>query len=227
MASLSASQSSSTPEDAALEARWLGRLEYEKALEIQSALVEKRQAGRIGDTLLFLEHEPIYTIGRTRDRSSLKESTSLPHPIVEINRGGQATFHGPGQLVGYQILDLHHYGCDLHRYLRCLEEAIIRYLRAEGIPRADRREGMTGVWVEDRKIASIGVGVRRWVTMHGFALNIGADLSGFDAIVPCGIDGVEMTSLETESGTPRSVEEAATRITIHLKEAIRDLRKEA
>ena len=221
------SASSPAPGRETLEARWLGRVDYEKALEVQGALVAKRQAGSIGDTLLFLEHEPVYTIGRTRDRSSLKAAESLPHPVVEINRGGQATFHGPGQLVGYQILDLHDYGCDLHRYLRCLEDAIIQFLRAEGIPRADRRDGMTGVWVENRKIASIGVGVRKWVTMHGFALNISADLSGFDAIVPCGIDGVQMTSLEHETGREKSVEAAATDLTPHLKQAIASLREEA
>jgi len=120
-------------------------------------LVEERRQGAIGDTILLLEHEPVYTIGRTRDRSSLRDAGEHGLPVVEINRGGQATYHGPGQLVGYPILDLNDYGHDLHIYSRALEEALIEACGAAGIT-AGRREGLTGVWVEDRKIASIGVG---------------------------------------------------------------------
>lgn len=201
------------------EFRWLGRVAYAEALALQDSLVERRQAGAISDTVLLLEHDPVYTIGRTRDRSSLKDLDSLPHPVMEINRGGQATFHGPGQLVGYPILDLHHHGRDLHHYLRTLEETIIMFLRREGVDGAGRREGLTGVWVENRKIASIGVGVRRWVTMHGFALNVSRDLSGFEAIVPCGIAEVEMTSVERESGRDWTVEEVATELRADLGRA--------
>ncbi|MCB1233044.1 MAG: lipoyl(octanoyl) transferase LipB [Verrucomicrobiae bacterium] len=189
-----------------LASRWLGRIGYGKALELQESLVAQRQAGEIDDTLLLLEHDPVYTIGRTRDRSSLKQTEALPHPVIEINRGGQATYHGPGQLVGYLILDLHAYGCDLHRYLRALEEAMIVFLKREGVEKAGRREGLTGVWIENRKIASIGVGVRKWVTMHGFALNVSRDLTGFESIVPCGIADVEMTSVERETGRAWTVE---------------------
>lgn len=190
--------------------RWLGRIAYADALALQDSLVARRRAGEIGDTILLLEHEPVYTIGRTRDRTSLKDPDLLPHPVMEINRGGQATFHGPGQLVGYPILDLHFHGRDLHHYLRALEETMIAFLHREGVSAAGRREGLTGVWIENRKIASIGVGVRRWVTMHGFALNVSRDLSGFEAIVPCGIAEVEMTSVERETGRAWTVEEVAT-----------------
>lgn len=207
----------------ALEFRWIGRISYADGLAMQETLVAERQAGRIPDTVLLLEHEPVYTIGRTRDRASLGEPERLPHPVVETNRGGQATWHGPGQLVGYPIIDLQTRGRDLHHYLRALEQAQIDFLKDCGIPDAGRREGLTGVWIGDRKIASIGVGVRRWVTMHGFALNIGSDLAGFDAIVPCGIAGVAMTSLSRESGTEWSVEAASMAIRPMLSEALGSL----
>lgn len=213
------------PSSPDLDFRWLGRIGFEAALAEQDRLVTQRQAGEISDTVLLLEHEPVYTIGRTRDRSSLRDPASLPHPVIEINRGGQATWHGPGQLVGYLILDLHGYACDLHRYLRALEQAQIDFLHAQGVPAADRREGLTGVWVEDRKIASIGVGVRRWVTQHGFALNLSRDISGFEAIVPCGLAGVSMTSLEQESGTPWTAEQASETIRPWISGALRALQE--
>ncbi len=194
-----------------METRWLGTLDYQEALALQDRLVAERSA-RTGpslpELLLLLEHHPVYTIGRTRDTSSLRDTETLPHPVVQINRGGQATYHGPGQLVGYPILDLRLRGEDLHRYLRDLEELLIVALAGYGI-NAGRREGLTGVWVEDRKIASIGIGVRRWVSMHGFALNVSRDLSGFGEITPCGIAGVEMTSVEKETGQTISVEAVA------------------
>lgn len=160
------------------------------------------------DELLLLEHEPVYTMGRTPDQSSLRNAEALPHPLVRINRGGQATYHGPGQLVGYPIVDLRPRGQDLHKYLRGLEEALIDGLAEMGV-KAQRRAGLTGVWVGERKIASIGVGVRRWVAMHGFALNVSGSLAPFRMITPCGIAGVEMTSVEQETGKPQSVEEVA------------------
>jgi len=182
-----------------LKTRWLGRLAYEKGIELQESLVSKKITGESRDELLLLEHDPVYTMGRARDESSLGEENRLPHPIHRTNRGGQATYHGPGQLVGYPILDLNSRGRDLHRYLRFLEEVIINIL-AEYSILGIRREGMTGVWVQERKIASIGVGVRRWISMHGFALNVARDLPGFDDIIPCGIVGVRMTSLSSECG---------------------------
>jgi lipoyl(octanoyl) transferase len=191
------------------ETRWLGRLAYAPALDLQEKTVAARVGGGTPDQLLLLEHEPVYTIGRQRDRSSLGPA-ALPHPVVEINRGGQATFHGPGQLVGYFIFDLQKLTPDLHLFLRWIEEGLIALL-AEYKLTAQRREGLTGVWIEDRKIASIGVGVRRWITMHGFGLNVGPDLSGFEAITPCGIQGVNMTSLSRELQREVSIEQVADR----------------
>ena len=195
-------------EEPAFQFRWLGRKSYSEALELQLDLVTKVQASEVGDTILLLEHDPVYTIGRTRDRSSLTDAEQRGLEVFETNRGGQATYHGPGQLVGYPILDLNLYGRDLHQYLRALEEALILGCGEYGIA-AKRRDGLTGVWVEDRKIASIGVGVRKWVSMHGFAINVTNDVSGFEAIVPCGIADVEMTSVERESGKSVTVEEFA------------------
>lgn len=183
----------------------LGRIDYHAALDIQNRHVEDLISGTGGEILLLLEHEPVYTIGRTRDQSSLRDS--LPHPVVETNRGGQATFHGPGQLVGYPILDLNKRGRDLHAYLRFLEEFLIRLCAEYGVG-ASRRDGLTGVWVGKKKIASLGVGVKKWIAMHGFALNVlESSLPAFHHITPCGIAGVEMTCLESESGKRISMQE--------------------
>src|SRR6267143_6595701 len=183
-----------------LRVRWLGRMEFARALALQEEIVlKKRDDGSVKDQLLLLEHEPVYTIGRTPDQSSLLGRAHLPHPVFAINRGGQATYHGPGQLMGYPIIDLRGCGQDLHKYLRWLEQLLIDLLAEYGIA-ASRRESLTGVWVGDRKSASIGVGVRHWITMHGFALNVCGDLSPFDHIVPCGINNVAMTSMEKETG---------------------------
>src|SRR6202022_2421554 len=146
---------------------------------------------------------------RTPDRSSLLTVTDLPHPVFAINRGGQATYHGPGQLIGYPIINLRRCGQDLHRYLRWLEHLLIELLGGFNI-QATRRDGLTGVWVNKRKIASIGVGVRHWITMHGFALNVGGDLSAFAQIIPCGLSNVAMTSMEKETGQPFSLIDVAT-----------------
>lgn len=192
--------------------RWLGRVPYDAALAMQEEIVARKIADPSApDELLLLEHEPVYTIGRTPDQSSLRDASHLPHPVVQINRGGQATYHGPGQLVGYPLLDLRVRGQDLHRYLRGLEEVLIATLREYGVEAA-RREGLTGVWVDQRKIASIGVGVRRWISMHGFALNVGHDLEPFREITPCGISGVEMTSLSRECVCEVDVREVAGRL---------------
>jgi lipoyl(octanoyl) transferase len=195
-----------------LEIRWLGRIEFGKALALQNELVaNKRSDHSLGDQLLLLEHEPVYTIGRTPDRSSLLGASHLPHPLFPINRGGQATYHGPGQLVGYPIIDLRRCGQDLHRYLRWIENLLVELLALYGIT-ANTRDGLTGVWIDDRrKIASIGVGVRHWISMHGFALNVCGDLGPFDQITPCGIAGVTMTSMEKELNMPHSVQNVAER----------------
>ena len=193
----------------ALSVRWLGRMDFADALELQEKIVaQKRGDPNAADTFLLLEHDPVYTIGRTPDQSSLRGNSHLPHLFFQINRGGQATYHGPGQLMGYPIIDFRHCGQDLHKYLRCIESLLIEFLTGFDIE-AQRREGLTGVWVEKRKIASIGVGVRHWITMHGFALNVCGDLSPFDQITPCGISNVTMTSIEKETGTNMSVAAAA------------------
>ncbi len=184
-------------------------MNFAQALALQEEIVaEKRSNSSLQDQLLLLEHEPVYTIGRTPDRSSLLGAMHLPHPLYSINRGGQATYHGPGQLMGYPVIDLRRYGQDLHKYLRWLEQLLIEFLAQHHID-ANRRESLTGVWVKNRKIASIGVGVRHWITMHGFALNVCGDLTPFDHIVPCGINNVAMTSMEKESGRMCALSEVA------------------
>lgn len=191
-----------------IQTRWLGRMPYPEALDLQEQTVRDRIAGTVGDQLLLLEHEPVYTIGRLPDQSSLRETDRLEHPVVQVGRGGQATYHGPGQLIGYPILDLRTRGQDLHRYMRALESVLIEALGEYGLA-GERHEGLTGVWVGQRKIASIGVGVRRWISLHGFALVVGGDLSPFEKITPCGIQGVEITSVCRELSREVEVREMA------------------
>lgn len=180
----------------------LGVVPYAEALELQRALADDRISGRIPDTLLLLEHPPVVTLGRGTRQSSLPiDPESLKRrgvDVFEIERGGDVTYHGPGQLVGYPIIDLQQHRADLHWYLRQLEQVLIDALASFDI-QAERRERFTGVWTRGRKIASIGIHVRQWVTWHGFALNVTTDLSPFSLIVPCGIPDVEMTSIERES----------------------------
>lgn len=180
----------------------LGTVPYEDALELQRALARERISGTIPeDMLLLLEHPPVVTLGRSAKARNLISSAeflaSKGVELFEVERGGDVTFHGPGQLVGYPIIDLKRHKLDLHWYLRQVEEALIRTLAAYSIP-AERSAGFTGVWTKSKKIASIGVHAREWVTWHGFALNVTTDLSYFDLIIPCGIDGVTMTSIERE-----------------------------
>ena len=191
-------------------------ISYADGLVLQEKTVSDILGGGGSDTVFLLEHEPVYTIGRLRDQSSLRATASLPHPVFETNRGGQATYHGPGQLVGYPILDLNPRGRDLHLHLRLIEEALIDACVALGVS-AGRRDGLTGVWVEDRKLASIGVGVRRWVSMHGFAINVTRQsLPPFLSITPCGLDGVSMTCLEAEASAPVTMADATAMIARHL-----------
>ena len=219
-----ASQSFGVAGDPMLTVRWLGRMEFTGALALQEEIVAKKREDRwSADELLLLEHEPVYTIGRTPDRSSLLGAAHLPHPLFSINRGGQATYHGPGQLMGYPIIDLRQCGQDLHRYLRWIEQLLIELLAKYGIA-ASRRESLTGVWAGNRKIASIGVGVRHWITMHGFALNVCGDLSPFNHIVPCGINKVAMTSIEKETGNKFSVVEIGEALEERALDRIIDLR---
>ncbi|MBF6569655.1 MAG: lipoyl(octanoyl) transferase LipB [Candidatus Binataceae bacterium] len=176
----------------------LGIVDYAEALALQQAMVAARLAGAIGDTIMLLEHPHVFTLGRGADANFI--TRHVPGVAVHrVSRGGQVTYHGPGQIVGYPIIKLEGAERDVLRYLRKIEQAIIDALARFDIA-AGRRDRMTGVWasgvvMNPRKLASIGVGIRRWVTLHGFALNVATDLAWFDAIVPCGIDGCQMTSV--------------------------------
>lgn len=183
----------------------LGTMPYAGALELQRSVAASRICGDIPeDVLLLVEHPPVVTLGRSSKDGHLTSSPELLAQrgveLFEVERGGDVTFHGPGQLVGYPIIDLKRHKQDLHWYLRQVEEGLIRALSALGID-AERNPGYTGVWTRGHKIASIGVHARDWVTWHGFALNVTTDLRYFDLIVPCGIQGVTMTSVERELGT--------------------------
>ena len=194
-----------------------GRLGYDEGWALQRRLVDERLRGEIPDTLILLEHPPVITLGRSGTHAHLLGSEAELEErgvaFVETDRGGDITFHGPGQIVGYAIVDLDARGRDLHRYLRDLETVLIRAL-AEFRIRADRAQGLTGVWVGDAKVAAIGIRVSRWVTHHGFALNVDTDLSYFDLIVPCGIADRRVTSMESLLGHPvdrERVEDALSR----------------
>ena len=194
-----------------VEVRRLGTLSYADGLDLQAELVTERKAGRIPDQLLLLQHPPVITLGvKTRnDRSHVIGSEELLRArgvdVVESGRGGDVTFHGPGQLVGYPVIDLKPDRCDVHRYVRDLEEVLIRAVATLGVE-ATRAPGLTGVWVGSDKIAAIGVRISRWITSHGFALNVDTDLSHFELIVPCGIRDRGVTSLQRVVG--RTVEMA-------------------
>jgi len=199
--------------------RNLGLIDYQAALDLQRELVEQRKRGEIGDQLLLLQHPDVITLGvRTRnDRSHILESdASLAAQGVEVfetGRGGDVTYHGPGQLVGYPIFDLKPDRCDVHRYVRDLEEVLIRSVAEFGIT-AGRVAGLTGIWVGQEKLAAIGVRISRWVTSHGFALNVNTDLSKFGLIVPCGITDKGVTSMQRLLGKPvpmAEVEDAVVR----------------
>jgi lipoyl(octanoyl) transferase len=170
---------------------------YLQALAWQRSLVAERKAHpTLHDILILLEHPPVYTLGQGADTRFLKfDPATSDHELVRIERGGEVTYHGPGQLVGYPILNLAFYRQDLHWYLRQLEAVLIQVLAGYGLE-GTRIPGLTGVWVEGRKVAAIGIKVSRWITMHGFALNVCPDLGGFEPIVPCGIEGTPVGSLE-------------------------------
>jgi lipoyl(octanoyl) transferase len=190
-----------------IEVRRLGVVAYGDALELQQSLVAKRKSGAIPDQLLLLEHPPVITLGvKTRnDRSHIlateDELATEGVEVFESGRGGDVTYHGPGQLVGYPILDLRPDRCDVHRYVRDLEEVLIRAVRRYGIE-STRSAGLTGTWVGDRKIAAIGVRIARWVTSHGFALNVSTNLAHFGLIVPCGLSDKGVTSIEQLASGP-------------------------
>jgi len=209
----------------------LGRRPYGEVLELQRQLCRERLAGELNeDVLLLVEHEPVITLGRGTRPESLPVGAAVLErrgiPVFEVERGGDVTYHGPGQLVGYPVIDLRQHREDLHWYLRRLEGGLIKALAKLGIV-AGANPGLTGVWTSGRKIASIGIHVKQWVTFHGFALNVSTDLSYFDLIVPCGIQGVVMTSVSRELGrsgptslweeTQRAVsEELAAELDLHV-----------
>jgi lipoyl(octanoyl) transferase len=203
-----------------LAVRRLGRLAYAEGVERQKALVEARRAGEIPDTLLFVEHPPVITLGvRTRGATTnvRADATALSAQGVEVHetgRGGDVTFHGPGQLVGYPILDLKPDRQDVHRYVRDLEEVLIRTAGDFGI-QAGRVKGYSGAWVGEHKLAAIGVRISRWITSHGFALNVTTDLAGFDLIVPCGIADRGVTSLSALLGRDVPMAEAEASVLKH------------
>jgi lipoyl(octanoyl) transferase len=190
-----------------LEVRRLGLVPYAEALALQARLVDDRRHGRVADVLLLLEHPPVITLGvkarRTREHVLASDAVLAARGVelVETGRGGDVTYHGPGQLVGYPILDLKPDRCDVHRYVRDLEEVLIRTAAAFGVA-AERVPGLTGVWVGREKLAAIGVRISRWITSHGFAFNVTTDLDAFSLIVPCGIADRGVTSLERLLGRP-------------------------
>ena len=201
-----------------LSAAWLGRVAYAPAFELQRAIADRRARGEIGDTLLLLEHDPVYTLGRrATDGEVLLDADALSARGISVehtDRGGRVTYHGPGQLVGYPIVDLGQ-GGDLVAYVRTLETALISTVAQYGIE-ATTISGLTGVWVGNAKIAAIGVHVSRGITTHGFALNITADLDAFNGIIPCGIVDRGVTSIEALSGLRPGVDEVAARAATHL-----------
>ncbi len=172
----------------------LGVSPFKEVWDLQKELVKKRQNGQINDTLILAEHEPVYTLGKNADENHILQNTPRDVKTYQIERGGDVTFHGPGQLVGYPILDLHNYKKSISCYMRGLEQLIIDTL-AEFTVTADRKDGLTGVWVGDEKIAALGVRVTRWITMHGFSLNVLPDLTYYSGIIPCGIFEYGVTSM--------------------------------
>jgi len=207
------------PSPRVLDVRRLGRVPYAQGLDLQARLVAERQAGRILDTLLLLEHDPVFTLGRNaRPEHVLFPEAELRErgfEVFETGRGGDVTYHGPGQVVGYPILDLAPDRCDVHRYVRDLEEVLIRTCLDYGVA-AGRVAGLTGAWVGEAKIGAIGVRIARWVTSHGFAFNVGGELEPFGLIVPCGIRGRAVTSLERLLGQPVALDGVMDRLAAHL-----------
>ncbi len=190
----------------------MGRADYDSALDVQKNLLAGKIDGNQTDYLILVEHDPVVTMGRRGTQEDLRQGQEdLRRRGIELRdtgRGGAATYHGPGQLVGYPIINLTRHGRDVHRYLRSLENCIIKALSSMGIA-AERNPGRTGVWTDGAKIASIGIAVRRWITYHGFAVNVGDDLTGFEAIVPCGMDDCRMVSVSSLLGRTVTVDEFA------------------
>ena len=203
-----------------LEVRRLGTVSYREALALQRALVEERRADRVPDLLLLLEHPPVITVGvkgdggRSHVTATDEQLAALKIEVCETGRGGDVTYHGPGQIVGYPIIDLKPDRCDVHRYVRDLEEVMLRVCAGHGVA-AHRIKGLTGAWVGNDKIGAIGVRISRWITSHGFAFNVGTNLDHFRFIVPCGIGDRGVTSLEQVSGRAVDVSDVARALSDH------------
>ena len=210
-----------SPERRVCEARWLGTVSYDDGLRLQERSVEDLRTGNAPEQLLLLEHPHVFTLGRGADSGNiLADQQQLQSNLVEVHetgRGGDVTYHGPGQLVGYPIINLKPDRCDVHRYVRDIEEVLIRTI-AEFDVTGTRIAGLTGVWVGNEKIGAIGVRIARWITSHGFALNVNTDLSYFEMIVPCGIKDKGVTSLSQLLGRPVDMREVAGVIADHFNE---------
>lgn len=193
----------------------LGRIDFKKAWELQKTYFENRSLGEIDDTIFICEHNHTYTLGKVADKKNLlmseEELKKKGIDVYEIDRGGDITYHGPGQIVGYPILDLSNWKTDTNAYLRSLEEVIIKTCREYEIE-AGRNNKFTGVWIGNRKICAIGIKINKWVTMHGFALNVNTDLNFFNGIIPCGITDKEVTSMQKELGAEISIDEVKTKV---------------
>jgi len=183
----------------------LGRMDYQSAWDFQKEFHNKVLLGKEADTLFLVEHEPVYTLGKNANNNNLLKKANSNVKVFNVERGGDITYHGPGQLVGYPILDLHNYQKNISWFMRTLESILIETLSSFGI-HANQKEGLTGVWVGDGKIGAQGVRISRWVTMHGFSLNVNTDLSYFESIVPCGIVNCEITSMKQLLGNPQDMD---------------------
>jgi len=196
----------------------LGFIDYKEAWELQNEILSKRASGEVQDFLFLLEHPNTYTLGKTANKENLTGSETYLKEnhisVYNIDRGGDITYHGPGQIVGYPIIDLNDWKKDTHKYLRALEEVLTRTCSGFGL-KAERNQDYTGVWIGDRKIAAIGIKVSRWITMHGFAFNVNTDLSLFSGIIPCGIQNKDVTSLKKELGKNLEIKEVKSLIIKH------------
>jgi len=198
----------------------LGFINYKEVWDLQKDYFEKRRSDEVPDTLFLLEHPHTYTLGKVADRKNLVSSDEYLKEqninVYDIDRGGDITYHGPGQIVGYPIIDLKNWKQDTHEYLRALEEVIIRTCASFGM-QTERNEEHTGVWIGDRKICAIGIKVSRWITMHGFAFNVNTDLNLFNGIIPCGITDKDVTSLEKELGKEFNIDEVKQKLVENFK----------
>ena len=184
----------------------LGRMDYKPSWDFQKNFHQDVLSGRETDTLILVEHEPVYTLGKNANKQHLLDKSNSRVKVYNVERGGDITFHGPGKLVGYPILNLNNFNKNISWFMRTLENILIECLNTYNID-AYQKKGLTGVWVNDEKIGAQGVKISRWVTMHGFSLNINTDLSFFDMIVPCGIANCKVTSMEKLLGAPQDIQD--------------------